>query len=80
MYPLHSTWLVEQQLERTYDPDRLDRVPVWARPQPSDTPGLGSRTISLLSHLLSPVRDHVRRATLGPVPNRCMGDPAGPRW
>jgi hypothetical protein len=66
MYPLHSTWLAEQA-QRAYDPDRLDRVPVWARPVPPRRPGARSRVAAKVAGMHAKLVVWARRGALGPV-------------
>jgi hypothetical protein len=79
MYPLHTIWMVEQMIDPPRDPERLDRIPVWARPRPqarATRAGLHARIVTFRGRLA----DLIQRGSLGPLPNRCAGDPAGPRW
>ena len=80
MYPLHSIWMAEQAMDGPYDPDRLDRVPVYLRPVPVSDTNQGSRVAAAAGRIRSRVDTWIRRSSLGPVPNRCAGDPAGHGW
>jgi hypothetical protein len=83
MYPL-SRWMIEEHpfeafdLEHPERLDRLERIPPWARPRRSAArPG---RLAALVGRLRGRFRGLVSRGSLGPIPNGCAGDPAGPRW
>ena len=79
MYPLLSQWTAEQTMDR-YDPDRLDRGTPFARPVPAAGSGRWSRSLASVSRLRAAADLWIRRATLGPLPDRCAGDPAGQGW
>ena len=83
MLPL-SRWMIDQQQAERFDLDhperldRLERVPAWARP-PRRTAGRGS-FVALAGDMRTRIRTWANRGSLGPLPNQCAGDPAGPRW
>jgi hypothetical protein len=80
MYPLLSQWTAEQTMDRGYDPDHLHRGPVYARPEPAVRSGTWSRVRISVAHLRATADTWLRRGSLGPVPDRCPGDPAGQAW
>ena len=80
MYPLLSQWTAEQTMDRAYDPDHLHRGPVYARPQPAVRSGTWSRVRASVAHLRATADTWLRRGSLGPLPDRCPGDPAGQAW
>ena len=81
MYPLLSHWTAEQTLDRPYDPDRLDRGPADAS-QAFRTTGSGTlpRLLAPLTRLRAGMASWVRRSSLGPLPDRRVGDLAGRGW
>jgi hypothetical protein len=78
MYPLLSQWTAEQAMDRRYDPDRLDRGPVYTLGVSATRRGLLSRPRAAMSRLRATTQLWVRRATLGPQAGPC--DPAGQGW
>jgi hypothetical protein len=77
MYPLLSQWTAEQAMDRRYDPDRIDRGPVYATAR-ATRPGSRSRPLAAMSRLRAATELWIRRGTLGPQPGPC--DPAGQGW
>ena len=80
MYPLLSQWTADQAMHRPYDPDHLHRGPVYARSEPAARSGTWSRVRISVAHLRDTADAWLRRGSLGPVPDRCPGDPAGQAW
>ena len=80
MYPLLSQWTAEQTMDRRYDPDRLDRGPMFTRPVPASGSGTLSRSLTAITRLRAATETWIRRSSLGPLPDRCAGDPAGQGW
>jgi hypothetical protein len=78
MYPLHSHWTAEQAMDRPYDPDRLDRGPVYAH-RASRSVGSGTlpRLTAAVTSLRAATEIWIRRGSLGPLPDRRAGDPFG---
>jgi len=80
MYPLLSQWTAEQAMDRPYDPDHLHRGPVYARREPAARFGAWSRVRVPALRLRATASTWLRRGSLGPLPDRCAGDPAGQGW
>jgi hypothetical protein len=78
MYQLLSQWTADQAMDRGYDPDRLDRGPVYPRPVRTPHPGIVSRMLSPVTRLRAATQLWARRGTLGPRPDRC--DPVRQAW
>ncbi len=78
MYPLHAQWLAEQAMDRRYDPDHLDRGPVFDRPAATTGTGTLSRLLTPVTRFRAATETWIRRSSLGPLPDRCAGDPAWP--
>lgn len=83
MLPL-SPWMVDDHPFEAFDLDhperldRLERIPLWARPRRQAS--LPGRLTSVVSRFRARAQAWASRGSLGPMPNRCAGDPAGPRW
>lgn len=83
MLPL-SRWMLDDHRFEAFDLDhperldRLERVPRWARPRVRAS--RPARLASAASRLRARAQAWASRGSLGPLPNRCAGDPAGPRW
>ena len=80
MYPLLSQWTADQAMHRPYDPDHLHRGAVYARREPTVRPGTLSRVRVAVASLRTAADTWLRRGSLGPLPDRCPGDPAGQTW
>ena len=75
MYQLHSQWTVDQELARSYDPDRLHGTSARTRPTAAGTDrGRGQRAGRLIDRIRSAVIDGLRRGSLGPVCEACGTD------
>ena len=78
MYPLlHSG---RPSRRHRYDPDRLDRGTPFARPVPAAGSGPWSRSLASVRRCGQRPTSGSGRATLGPLPDPCAGDPAGQGW
>ena len=80
MYPLLSQWTAEQAMDRPYDPDHLHRGPMYASREPAVGSGTWSRVRVCVARLRESADTWLRRGSLGPLPDRCAGDPAGQGW
>jgi hypothetical protein len=78
MYQLLSQWTAEQTMDRGYDPDHLDRGPVYTRPVKAAGPGMVSRLVAPISRLRAATEAWITRGALGPRPDRC--DPIRQGW
>jgi hypothetical protein len=80
MYPLLSHWTAEQAMDRPYDPDRLDRIPVEVMFAAAESGRSRSRVSLSASRLRARVGAWIRRGSLGPVPHPSAGGRAGHGW
>jgi hypothetical protein len=78
MHQLLSEWTAEQALDRGYDPDRLDRGPVYPRRTRVAGSGIRSRLVAPIIRLRAATATWIRRGSLGPSPDRC--DPVRQAW
>ena len=78
MYQLLSQWTAEQTMDRGYDPDRLDRGPVYTRPVKAARPSRIARLVSPIGRLRAATERWITRGALGPRPDRC--DPIRQGW
>jgi hypothetical protein len=78
MYQLLSQWTAEQTMDRGYDPDRLDRGPVYTRPVQAAGPSRMARLVSPIGRLRAATELWITRGALGPRPDRC--DPIRQGW
>jgi hypothetical protein len=75
MHQLLSQWTVDQELARSYDPDRLHRASTWDRSTPGHTrPGIRSRAAGTVGRIGGGIASWVRRGALGPVAEACATD------
>jgi hypothetical protein len=74
MYPLISRWMVDEELTRTHDPDRLARAAEWARAANDAGTARRSRQRRMSGWLRASVTNLARRGSLGPVSPPCPGD------
>lgn len=77
-----SRWMLDLDqatpfdLDRPERLDRMERVPLWARPRRPD-PAPRS-LVRMADRLRERISSWAARGSLGPLPDRCAGDPAGP--
>ncbi len=63
MYPIIYRWMTDEPWTETHDPDRLDLLPVWARPlAPAGYPPPPHRERSIRTRISALVSDIRRRA------------------
>jgi hypothetical protein len=88
MYPIIYRWMTDEPWAETHDPDRLDLLPVWARPlAPAGYPPPPRRQRSIRMRISALVSDLRRRSGAAteqgasrPVAGLTGCDTAEPCW